>query len=215
MSCCTHCEDAGEFFNRRAARGDLRRYHARGPSPTTRLLLDALLDQRTHDDQTLLDIGGGVGAIPHELLQAGFSQAVQVDASTSYLAASEQEAIRRGHRERITYQYGDFVELAPSLAPADVVTLDRVICCYPDVDRLVAASIKKARHLYGLVFPRERLLTRAGVPLANAWFRLRGSAFRTYVHPTEQVESIIHACGFRRTSLRHSFLWQVATYARA
>jgi 2-polyprenyl-3-methyl-5-hydroxy-6-metoxy-1,4-benzoquinol methylase len=210
MSCCRHCEDAGDFFNRRAAQRDLRRYHSRGPSATTRLLLDALLAQRAQDDQTLLDIGGGVGAIAHELLHAGLSQAVQVDASASYLAASEQEATRRGNRERMSYHYGDFVELGPGLAQADIVTLDRVICCYPDAERLVSASVGKARHLYGLVFPRERVLTHAGVCVTNAWFRLRRSDFRTYVHPTQQVESIIYQHGFRRTSLRHSFLWQVA-----
>jgi magnesium-protoporphyrin O-methyltransferase len=181
---------------------------------TTRLLLESLLAQRDHD-RTLLDVGGGVGAIAHELLQAGFSRAVQVDASASYLAASEQEAGGRGHRDRITYRYGDFVDLAADVAPADVVTLDRVICCYPDVERLVTASVQKARHLYGLVFPRERYLTRAGVSVGNLLFRLRGSAFRAYVHPTAQVESIIERAGFRRSSVAHSVLWQVATYARA
>jgi magnesium-protoporphyrin O-methyltransferase len=140
---------------------------------------------------------------------------VQVDASAAYLAASKQEAERRGLEETITYHHGDFVELAPTLAPADVVTLDRVICCYPDVERLVASSAAKARHLYGLVFPRERFVTHAGTSLANTWFRLRGSAFRTYLHPREQVESILHRCGFRRTSLADSFLWHVATFARA
>ena len=214
MSCCRHCVDAGDLFNPRAARRDLRRYRSRGPSATTRLLLDSLLAQRGND-QTLLDIGGGVGAIPHELLQAGFSQAVQVDASAAYLAAAGEEAGRRGLADRITYHYGDFVDLAPDLAEADVVTLDRVVCCYPDVERLVTASAGKARHLYGLVFPRERSFMAVGARLANAWFRLRGSAFRTYLHPTEQVEGILGRCGFRRTSLTHSFLWQVATYARA
>jgi 2-polyprenyl-3-methyl-5-hydroxy-6-metoxy-1,4-benzoquinol methylase len=214
VNCCRHCEDASDLFNTRAARRDLRRYRARGPSATTRLLLEALLAQRA-EDCTVLDIGGGVGAIPHELLSAGFREAVQVDASAAYLAASKQEAERQGVRSSITYHYGDFVELAPDLAAADVVTLDRVICCYPDVERLVAASAAKAQHLYGLVFPRQRIVTHAGVSLANAWFRLRGSAFRTYLHSAEQVDGILHRCGFRRTSLAHSFVWQVATYSRA
>jgi hypothetical protein len=213
MSCCRHCEDAGDLFNPRAARRELRRYRSRGPAATTRLLLDALLAQRGRD-QTLLDIGSGMGAIPHALLQAGFSQAVQVDASAAYLAVSEQEAGRRKLRDQITYYQGDFVELAPDLAPADVVTLDRVICCYPDVERLVTSSAAKAQHLYGLVSPRERIITRAGTVLANLWFRLRGSAFRTYIHSTEQVDGILQGCGFRRTSLARSFLWQVATYTR-
>jgi magnesium-protoporphyrin O-methyltransferase len=164
---------------------------------------------------TLLDIGGGVGVVSHELLRAGFSRAVQVDASAAYLAAAKEEAERRGLSDTITYHHGDFVELSPDLAPADVVTLDRVICCYPDVERLVTSSAAKARHLYGLVFPRERFVTRAGTSLANTWFRLRGSDFRIYLHPGEQVESILHQCGFRRTSSTASFLWRVAMYARA
>lgn len=214
MNCCRHCEDAADLFNGRAARRDLRRFRSRGPSATTRLLLDALLAQR-RDDQTLLDVGGGVGAISHGLLRAGFSRAVQVDASGAYLAAAEQEAERRGLRGAVTYHHADFVELAPHLAPADVVTLDRVICCYPDMDRLVASSAAKAQHLYGLVFPRQLMVTRVGTSLANSWFRLRGSAFRTYLHSTEQVEGILHRHGFRRTSLAQTFLWYVATYARS
>jgi 2-polyprenyl-3-methyl-5-hydroxy-6-metoxy-1,4-benzoquinol methylase len=213
VGCCSHCEDASDVFNKRAARRDLRRYRSRGPSGTTRLLLDALLAQRS-GDQTLLDVGGGVGAIPHELLGAGFSRAVQVDASAAYLEVSSQEAERRGLRGRIDYHKGDFVELSSGLAAADVVTLDRVICCYPDVERLVTSSAAKAQHLYGVVLPRERIITRVGTLLANTWFRLRGSAFRTYLHPQEQVEGILHRCGFRRTSFTHSFLWQVATYER-
>jgi SAM-dependent methyltransferase len=214
VNCCRHCADAGDFFNARAARRDLRRYRSRGPSTTTRLLLEALLAQRSHD-RTLLDVGSGVGTIPHELLQAGFSGAVQVDASAAYLAVSEQEADRKGLRNRITFYHGDFVELASDLEPADVVTLDRVVCCYPDVERLVASSAAKAQHLYGLVYPRERFVTRIGISLANIWFRLRGSTFRPYLHPTEEVERILQGCGFRRTSLAHSFLWQVAVFSRA
>jgi 2-polyprenyl-3-methyl-5-hydroxy-6-metoxy-1,4-benzoquinol methylase len=215
MTCCRHCEDASDLlFNPRTARRELRRYRSQGPSKTTRLLLDALLEQRG-DDRTLLDIGGGVGAIPHELLQKGFAQAVQVDASSAYLAVSEREAVRRGNRDRITYHHGDFVDMATTFDDADVVTLDRVLCCYPDVERLVTTSAAKAQHLYGVVFPRERLITRVGTILANVWFRLRGSAFRTYLHPTEQVESTLHRCGFHRTSFAQSFLWQVATYARS
>jgi hypothetical protein len=214
MNCCRHCEDAGKFFSSRAARRDLRRYRSRGPSATTRLLLDALLAQR-RQDETLLDVGGGVGAIPHALIQSGFSRAVQVDASAAYLMSSQEEASRRGVRDQIEYYHGDFVDLAPNLAAVDVVTLDRVICCYPDVERLVVASAGKARHLYGLVYPRERFITSAGLCFGNVWFRLRGSAFRTYLHPTDKVEAIIQSLGFHRTSLAGSFLWHVATYARA
>jgi len=213
MNCCGHCQDAGELFDQKVARREMRRYRSRGPSKNTRRLLDALLSQR-RDDDTVLDIGAGVGAIPLELLGAGFSRAIQVDASPAYLEVSQHEAARRGFDDRITYRFGDFTDVASDVDLADVVTLDRVLCCYPDVDRLVAASASKARHLYGVVFPRERLVTRLGTTLGNLYFRLRGGAFRTYIHSRERVEDILRQAGFRRTSHAQSFLWQVATYER-
>lgn len=214
MSCCAHCQDAADLFGAKAARRDLRRYRVHGPAATTKLLLDDLLAQR-EGEQTLLDIGSGIGAIPLALLQAGFTKAVQVDASPAYLAASEAEAARRGLRERITYRYGDFVDVAGEVEMVDTVTLDRVICCYPDVEALVSLSAARARRLYGLVYPRERLATRVVVWFSNLWFRLRGSRFRSYVHPAGRVDELLGEQGFRRTRSEQTFLWQVATYARA
>lgn len=150
MTCCPHCVDAEDFFGERMARHDLRRYRKTGPSASTRRLLDAI-GVPASADMTLLDIGGGVGAIDHELLGIGLSRAIHVEASASYLKAAEQEAERRGWRDRLTHHHGDFVDLASTLPDADVVTLDRVICCYPDMARLVELSAAKAKRVYGLV----------------------------------------------------------------
>jgi hypothetical protein len=214
MRCCNHCVDAEGLFSERLARRDLRRYHKSGPRLTTRLLLRAIGPPRYHA-MTLLDIGGGVGAIPHELLASGLANAVLVEASTAYLQAAENEAIRRGHRERFTCFHGDFVELADALASADIVTLDRVICCYPDMEKIVETSVAKAKHVYGLVYPRERWVTRIGVSLVNMFLRLRGGAFRTYVHSSDAVEAVVQRSGFRRSFYCRTFLWQVITYVRS
>jgi hypothetical protein len=211
MVCCNHCIDAGNFFSRRLAQRELRGYRKSGPRGTTRLLLRAI-GPLGKQAKTLLDIGSGVGAIPHELLASGLHRAVVVEASAAYLEASQSEAVRRGHHKRLTYLQGDFVELANALPPADIVTLDRVLCCYPDVEKLVESSIGKAKHVYGLVYPRERLLTRVGVALVNAFFRLRGGAFRTYIHPGNVVDAIVTRHGFHRHSYNRTFLWQVVTY---
>lgn len=214
MTCCNHCIDAESLFSRRIAQRELRGYRKSGPRSTTRLLLRAIgsSGKRT---RTLLDIGSGVGAIPHELLGSGLASAVVVEASAAYLEASQSEATHRGYRERLTYYHGDFVELASTLPVADIVTLDRVICCYPDVEKLVESSVVKARHVYGLVYPRERWLTRTGVALMNAFLRLRGGAFRTYVHSSSVVDTVIRRHGFRRNSYDCTFLWQVVTYSRS
>lgn len=213
MSCCGHCADAEDLFSRKAARRDLRRYRRRGPNPTTRRLLGMLRKEELRG-RVLLDVGGGIGAIQHELLRAGLSRAVHVDASTAYLEASEAEATRQGHRERVEYHRGDFVELAGELPEADVVTLDRVVCCYPDMPRLVEASASRARHLYGLSYPRQRWGNRAAVAAGNLYFRLRGSAFRTYLHPPEAIAAELRRQGLLCIAEDRTFLWHVALYRR-
>lgn len=214
MTCCSHCEDGADvLFSDRTARRELRRYRRKGPIQSTRLLIDAIRP-RLGTGWTLLDVGGGIGAVQHELLAAGTSRATQVDASPAYLAASREEAARRGHANRVEHRYGDFTEVAGDVADADVVTLDRVICCYPDMEALVKASAAKARRLYGLVYPREHWGTRLLMGAANAYMRLRGSAFRTYLHSDAAVDAMVRSMGFERVSHGRTLMWRVVTYAR-
>jgi len=119
------------------------------------------------DGATILDIGGGVGAVPHALLEAGARAATDVDVSSSYVDAARAEAERRGVAPQIVFRQGDFVSLAAEIPEADVVTLDRVICCYPDVRALVSLSASHARRLYGLVFPRDTWWARLGMAIVN------------------------------------------------
>lgn len=201
------------MFDDRQAERDLRRYRRKGPARTTRMLLDALTAQGV-DGATLLDIGGGIGAIPNGLLASGVTQATAVDASSAYLRAAQEEAARQGHRDRIDFRHGDFVELAPNVPESDLVTLDRVICCYPDVRALVSASAARARRLYGVVVPRDTWWNRLGMSWVNLGLRLSGSAFRAFVHPAQEIEGALAKLGFERVFDRETFVWQVAVYAR-
>jgi len=211
---CDHCLGIEKEFDARTARGDLRRYRRKGAPAATRILVEEL-SRRGVQGRTLLDIGGGVGAVQHALLAAGAARATSVDASSAYLAAAREEAERRGLAERIEGLYGDFVELAPRLAPADIVTLDRVLCCYPEMEALVSASAARARRLYGLVYPKDHRWIRAASALMNVVLRLRRSSFRVFVHATRKVEDVLAAHGFRREVLRGSGpLWQVAIFSR-
>jgi hypothetical protein len=202
------------MFGDKTAKRDLKRYRKRGPSKPTRRLLEALRVEGV-GDASVLDIGGGVGAIQHELLDAGARRAIGVDASRAYLRAAGAEAGRRGHAERVTYHEGDFVALADAIAPADIVTLDRVICCYPDMAALVGRSSERARRLYGLVHPRDVWWMRFAVRLMNAGLGLARREFRVYVHPVDAVDSVSRDQGLALRS-RESVgpVWQVAIYTR-
>ena len=207
------CDGFNEIFDARTARHDLRRYREHGPDRTTVLLLK-MLKAAGVADATVLDVGAGIGAIDHELLASGASRAILVDGAAAYQAADRQEAGARGTLDRLTFVEGDFVALADGVEPADVVTLDRVVCCYPDMRGLVQASATHARRLYGLVLPRDRAVIRWVLTLVNAWYRLRGRAYRAYVHPNAQVDAVVAQAGLRPTSEATTMVWRVVLYAR-
>ncbi len=208
------CQGADKVFGDRTAAHDLKRYRKKGPSKPTRMLLDALRAEGVVD-ATVLDIGGGVGVIQHELLESGAVRATGVDASLAYLRAATEEAERRGHADRLTRLEGDFVAVAGDVEPADVVTLDRVICCYPDLPALVGRSADRARRLYGLVYPRDAWWTRLGFHLPNLWFRLSRNPFRVFAHPSEAVDRVAREHGLVPALRRNAGpVWQVALYTR-
>jgi SAM-dependent methyltransferase len=212
MTTC-QCQGIKLQFNAREAAHKLADYHKHGPIPSTRLLIAALKDAGIQD-RTLLDIGGGLGAIQLELLKAGARAAVSVEASPAYLDTARQEARRQGLSDRVEYHQGDFVELASDIPPADIVTLDRVICCYPDMPALVGRSAEHARQLYALVYPRDTAWVRLGLRLENLFQRLKRSPFRVFAYPTPAIEALLQARGWRRRQHRLTGPWQVAVYGR-
>jgi len=212
VNCC-QCQGIEDFFSQRAAAADLKRYRRKGAAKTTRYLLDWLLEAGV-EGLTLLDIGGGVGAIQHALLQAGARRATHVDASAAYLRASQQEAARQGHADRVTYHHGDFVTLAPHLPPADIVTLDKVICCYHDMPSLVTRSAALATQFYAAVYPLDVWWVKIGMRFINLYLQLRGSPFRVFAHSTAAVEALLQKAGFVRRARKTSFGWQAVIYRR-
>lgn len=210
---CSPCEGVEAVFDEREAKRRLKRYRKRGPDRTTRMLIEALIGEGV-DGTAVLDIGGGVGAISHALIAAGARSSTHVDASSPYLAVAREEAERRRDADRITFRFGDFVELAPAIPPADTVTLDRVICCYPGMEQLVSLSAAHASHVVGAVYPRDNWWMRLAAPTINFVLRLRGIGFRSYIHPTAAVDAVLRANGLRMKSRRLTFAWQVVMYTR-
>lgn len=204
----------GSFYNEKLALSDLRRYRKKGPRPWTRKLIEALKAESV-EGATLLDIGGGIGAIQHELLAAGVAHATSVEASAAYLDVAREESDRRGHGGRATYRHGDFVEVAESIPAADIVTLDRVLNVYPDVERLVGLSAERARRLYGLVYPRNTGFVRFVFSAMNLVLRLLRKPVRGFVHPLEAIERAVREKGLSpQFSRRVGQVWQVAVYRR-
>ena len=212
VACCpSECYES--TFNERHAAKQLRRYRRKGPNKTTRMLLAGLRSAGI-GDAAVLDVGAGIGVVHHELLADGARSAVHVDAARPHMRAAREEAERRGHADRVTFVHGDFVALANTIPAADVVTLDRVICCYPDMEGLVAASASKAQRLYGVVFPRERSGVKIVSAMGNLILRLRADPFRSYIHSMAAIDAAVRRQGFTLRSDANTLLWRVAVYAR-
>ncbi len=212
MNSC-NCEGFEVEFDQTNAAADLERYRSTGPDKTTQILLDALKDEGVQG-MSLLDIGGGVGVVQHELLKAGVKAAISVEASNSYAGAAHEEAERQSHTKRIKHEFGNFVDLAERIPKADIVTLDRVVCCYKDMRALVGLSAAHASKLYGVVYPRDHWFAKTRVAIENFFHRIKGKQYRAYVHSAKAVDALIRGAGLKRRSYHQTLLWQVIVYGR-
>jgi magnesium-protoporphyrin O-methyltransferase len=210
-SCCKPDYDA--TFDQRSARRELADYRRRGATGTSRRLIEALREAGVMG-ATVLDIGAGVGVVGLELLAAGAAHLTDVDAAAHYLGAAREEAHRRGLDERTRFVHADFVTVAGELEPADVVTLDRVVCCYGDWRALVDASAVRSRRLYAMVYPRERWWNRLVVGAGNLVNRLSGRRFRFYIHPERDLDARVRGHGFRPLVHERGIVWQTVVYER-
>lgn len=211
---CNCCQITDKTFGEADARAGMRRYHRKGPAAQTRELLRAVRSQGLQG-ATLLDVGGGIGAIHHELLDESVREATHVDASSAYLRAAEEEAARRGHSDRVKFIRADFTDVASDLPATDIVTLDRVVCCYPDFRALLTAAAGRSRKLLAMTYPRETWYTRVVIGAMDLVQALRRDPFRVFIHPVSQMDAVLNGAGLRRVSLKRLFVWEVALYDRA
>src|SRR4030095_11884754 len=213
-SCCAFGNTADQHFDAKKVAKELAQYRRKGPGPTPRGLRDGLVSAGLREG-TLLDIGGGLGTLSLELLDAGFSRAVVVDASSAYVAAASDEAPRRGRSASTDFRHGDFLLLAGKLAPSNVVILDRVVCCYPSYGPLLKQALPLAQTAFAMSYPRDRWFVRAGIWFENAMRRRRGNPFRTFVHPPSAMMGIIERAASRPASRQLTMAWSSDVFVKS
>jgi 2-polyprenyl-3-methyl-5-hydroxy-6-metoxy-1,4-benzoquinol methylase len=213
MACCTGYCAAEKQFDGKVAEHDLRRYQRRGADVTTRLLLEELRRQRLEGRQ-LLDVGGGIGVISAELADTGVATVTMVEASPAYLEVARREVGSRYGSRPTQFILGDFAAIADTLPNADVVTLDRVVCCYPDGEALLRKAAERTLHLFAFTYPRNRWYVRMMTGLENFWRRLTGNKFRAFVHSPQRMSATLENAGLARAVRRGTAFWVVDLYHR-
>jgi|SRR5215469_1158871 len=211
MACCTRCCEK-QFGIDRAER-DLQRYRQKGAEGITRILL-AELRRWPLRGKELLDIGGGIGILAWELAEADVAGTTLVEASPAYLEVAQRECAKRSATELAKFILGDFTVVADSLPEADVVTLDRVVCCYPDAEALLSAAATRTRQLLAFTYPRDRWYVRLITLLQNLMRKMKGNPFRTFVHSPERMSSVLQRAGLVRDATRGTLAWKADLYRR-
>jgi 2-polyprenyl-3-methyl-5-hydroxy-6-metoxy-1,4-benzoquinol methylase len=213
MAGCCPSGDYPRFFNRRFARRLATRYSKRGLDTTAGTMVE-FLQGLGIEGASVLEIGEGVGEIQIELLQAGAARAQNLELSPAYEHQAHELAGQAGLQGRIDWRLHDLAQDPGAIAPADLVVLHRVVCCYPDYERLLAAAADHARRALVFSYPPRNVLSRAFYVVFNLVMRLTQSNFRGFAHPPGAMLGVLEDRGLRRTFQRRSRIWQVAGLQR-
>jgi 2-polyprenyl-3-methyl-5-hydroxy-6-metoxy-1,4-benzoquinol methylase len=213
MAGCCPSRDYHRFFNQRFARRLANRYSKRGLDPTARKMVQ-FLQELGVEGASVLEIGGGVGDIQIELLKLGAAHAQNLELSAAYEQQARTLAAQAGVQGRLDWRIHDLAQDPAAVEPADLVVLHRVVCCYPDYERLLGAAADHARRALVFSYPPRNPLSRAFYRVFNSVMRLTRSSFRGFAHPPGAMLAVLEDRGLRRTYERRGRIWQVAGLVR-
>jgi len=193
---------------------EARRYRRGGLDRTSRRIVDFLKTEGV-EGRTVLEVGGGIGAIQIELLKAGASRAVSVELTPTYEAVATELLREAGLEDRVSRKVMDFAQANGEVEMADVVIMNRVICCYPDMPRLAGAAADHTGRLMVMSFPRASWWMRIGLGLANAMLWLTRREFHIFVHAPSQIFETSERHGLAPVLHQRGILWTVAALRRS
>jgi magnesium-protoporphyrin O-methyltransferase len=210
---CCDSDGYRATFSDRFARRMARRYRKRGLNRTQQHLV-GFLTERGIEGATVLEIGGGVGEIQVELLHRGAGSVTNLEISTSYEDEARALLEQAGMTDRVTRRFLDIATAPDEVGAADVVVLHRVVCCYPDYERLLGAAGAHARRLLVYSHPPRNPVTRLVIGWENVMRRLRRNEFRAFVHPPQAMVEVLEAQGLTPCYRHHGLSWDVVGLER-
>jgi hypothetical protein len=212
MASCCDPRGCDRFFGRRFARRVARRYRKRGLGGTERRMVE-FLEREGLDGASVLEVGGGVGELQVELLKRGAERAVNLELSPAYDDEAGRLLAEAGLQGRVERRIHDIAVAPEAVEPADVVVLHRVVCCYPDYERLLGAAAEHARRLLVFSYPPRNPISRTIIWLQNLGLRLMRREFRTFAHPPAAMVAVLRERGLE-PRYAHSGLWEITGVAR-
>lgn len=164
----------------------------------------------------ILEIGCGSGALTVALLQRGAKHASGVDLSPGSIDAARRRVADANFDDRTSFRVGDAASV--ELQEHDWVVLDRVICCYRDVSRLLGNATSAARRRIAFSVPDSRgifgLMNRTEELIEGVVNVLRGRPCPGYVHDIGLIEGRLREAGFRQVRAANAGRWYIGVFER-
>jgi hypothetical protein len=201
------------MFKPRMARRSLEQYRKTGHGDLERQMLAAASEGGLAGAR-VLEIGGGIGTFQSELLEAGAERGEVVELVAAWEPYARELAREKGLEDRSSFRIADVLEDPASVEPAEVVVMNRVVCCSPDGVELTGAAARLARRTLVLSFPRDVIWVRAGLRVLNAGLRLMGRSFRVFAHPRAALLRSAQSEGLGLAASGHGVFWEYAALER-
>jgi len=201
------------MFKPRKARATLRRYRKKGLDDLERQMVSSASAQPLTGAR-VLEIGGGIGTIQAELLAAGASSGEVVELVSAYEPYARELARDKGLEGRSTFRIADVLEHPDAAAPADIVVLNRVVCCSPEGIRLTAIGARLAGRMLLVIYPRDRAVVRLVMSCMNGVFHLMGLSFRTFLHAPSSLYAAALDEGLSVAETSRTFVWEFTAFRR-
>ena len=211
MACCT-LEGTDKLFSSQADRY-ARKFRKKGLDRAQRAIM-RVLEQRGLRGRSVLEVGCGVGGLILSLLRKGGSSGVGFEISQGMIAKAKELARESGVSERVTYVQGDFVSHGVDVPMADIVVLDKVLCCYPDPDVLIERSSAKAAIFYAVSYPRDAVMARSYFTATERLGTMLKWSFHPFYHKPRDLDELIFRQGWEEMDAETTPMRQVKVFRR-
>ena len=207
-----HCCGADKLFDKKTAKKQYKSYLKNGPSRVTKKLIGQL--EKTNTGSSLLDVGGGIGAIQWWFLNHGGKQTYGIDASSGYTELVMEHAEKNNLKESAHFILGDFISKSKELPQVNHITLDKVICCYPNFETILNLACTTSLNTVSLSYPMDGFISDIFRSFGVLYMKMTGNPFKPYVHRVASVRALFIENGFELKARELSFPWHIETYAK-
>lgn len=213
-ACCQNVNDLDNTFGEKEALKDAEHYLRHGLNRRNKKLIAPMLAWRGAPLE-VLEIGCGAGMLHHELLRRGIASFARgVDAASGQLTAAKRNAEQLGLMERTAYFKRDFAQSPEEFASADIVLLDRVVCCYPYLEQLFSNAAQRTRRFLAVSLPIDPWWAKAAFVVLDKVLTLFGSGYHPYLHSHAALKALACAAGLSLTHTDREFIWQIYVFER-